>query len=168
MAFVYIILPIGSVVALILSIVGTAIGVFYALKSYIKSIISNINPYDYYVDNSPKKEEFAERRSYFFGPGYKQLIKTAADAWKGIWAATKKFGGIRRAIIDWTDMFIVHQILWIAGWILWLCAIFSVGILGSLITCVLGAIHAVVLTVVMVVIYIIFSVTWLIDRIYLQ
>lgn len=42
--FVYIVLPIGSIVALIGTCIGVAIGLFLALKCYVKSIKDNINP----------------------------------------------------------------------------------------------------------------------------
>ena len=161
-------LPVGSIVALIGTCIGVAIGLFSALKCYVKSIKDNINPYDYYEDDSPHRQEYATRRSYFFGPGYLQLLKTAKDAWIDIWGTTRSFSKIRVKIVGALDVVGIRQMLWIAGWMFYLCAMASVGVLGSFITCVLGLAHAIVLTSVMAVIYILFSVTWIIDRIYLQ
>lgn len=166
--FVYIVLPIGSIVAFIGICIGLLIGVYSALKCYITSIKDNLNPYDYYEDNSSRKQEFAIRRSYFFGPGYAQLKKTAQDAWTAIWRSTQGFSSTRDKISGALDVTIIKQVLWVAAWLFYLCAMASVGILGGMITCVLGLAHAAVLTAVMLIIYVLFSVTWVVDRIYLQ
>ncbi len=165
---VYVVVPVGSIVGFICLVVGVGIGVFAAVKCYIQSIAANINPYDYYVDKSRTKQEFAERRSYFFGPGYVQLFRTVKDAWINIWKYTRKFSDIRENIIDAVDITFISQILWCAGWMFYLCAMATVGVLGSMITCVLGALHAAVLVGAMAIIYLLFSLTWLIDRIYLH
>lgn len=165
---VNIIAPVGKWAVIILAAAGIIIGTVAALKSYIKSIVVNINPYKFYEDKSKNKQEFAKRRSYFFGPGYLQLRKTVADAWAGIGASVVKVGEIRKGIAECLDVFILKQILWLFSWIFYLCALITVGLLGGLITCVLSAIHASVLIAVMAVIYVLFSITWLIDRIYLH
>lgn len=165
---VNIIAPVGKWAAIILAAAGILIGTVSALKSYIKSIVININPYKFYEDKSKNKQEFAKRRSYFFGPGYLQLRKTVMDAWAGIGASVVKVGEIREGIAGCLDVSIIKQILWLFSWIFYLCALITVGLLGGLITCVLGAIHASILIAVMAVIYVLFSITWLIDRIYLH
>lgn len=166
--FVYIILPIGSILLLIGICIGLVIGLFSALKCYFKSIKKNINPYDYYIDRSLHKQEYASRKSYFFGPGYSQLIKIAKDAWIDIWDSTQSFSKIRDKIVGILDVVVIRHIFWITGWIFYICAVLSVGVLGSFVMCVLGLAHAIILASVMAVIYILFSVTWVIDRIYLQ
>lgn len=163
-----IILPAGRVAAITALVAGTAIGAFVALKSYIKSIKENINPYNYYEDHSKDKQEFAKRRSYFFGPGFVQLKKTIADAWREIGSSIKKIYQIRGAISKKVNIPILKQVVSIFSWLFALFAYITVGVLGGAITFVLGTVHAAILLVVMSIIYILFSITWLIDRIYLQ
>lgn len=165
---VNVIAPVGKWAIIILAAAGMIIGTVSALKSYVKSIVININPYKFYEDKSKNKQEFAKRRSYFFGPGYLQLRKTVADAWTGISASVVKVGKMRKSIAECLDVFILKQILWLFSWIFYLCALIAVALLGGLITCVLSIIHASILIAVMTVIYVLFSITWLIDRIYLQ
>ncbi len=162
-AFVYIVLPIGSLVALLFGCAGTAIGAYSAIKSYVQSIASNINPYDYYVDLSPDRQEHAARRSYFFGPGYAQLQKTVKDAWQGIGDGVKRFAVMRDNLIRKFDNLMVK----IAAWFLYLCAAATVGLVGGALTGVLSMLHAMVLTAFMSAIYVLFSAVWLVDRLYL-
>ena len=57
-----------------LGLIGIAlgIGVIIGIINYIKAFVSRINPYEYYVDYSRKKQQYAKRKSYFFGPGFAQ------------------------------------------------------------------------------------------------
>lgn len=165
---VHIILPAGKIAAIVALVTGTAIGAFFAFKSYIKSIIANINPYDYYEDHSKNRQEFAKQRNYFFGPGFVQLGKTVADAWKGIAEAIKWVFGLRKRISEAVDIFVLKQVIWLFSWLFVLCALIAIGILGGAITCILSVAHAAILLCVMAVIYVLFSITWIIDRIYLQ
>lgn len=165
---VNVIAPVGKWATIVLAAAGILIGTASALKSYIKSIVININPYKFYEDKSKNKQEFAKRRSYFFGPGYFQLKKTIADAWADIGTSVVAVGKIRARIAGFIDVIFLKQILWILAGLFYLCALVSVGVIGGLITCVLGIIHATILVAVMAAIYILFSVSWLVDRIYLQ
>lgn len=165
---VNIILPVGRIATIAALVAGTAIGAFVAVKSYIKSIKDNINPYDYYEDWSKNKQEFAKRRSYFFGPGFLQLKKTIGDAWKGIGSSVEWVFRVRGTIGGTIDIPVIKQAAWIFSWLFALCALITIGVLGGAITCTLSAIHATILLLVMTIIYILFSVTWIIDRIYLQ
>lgn len=163
-----VILPVGKWAAIVLAVAGTIIGAFVALKSYAKSIKENINPYKYYEDNSKNKQEYAKRRSYFFGPGLLQLKKTVSDAWKGIGESVEWVFQVRTTIGGTIEIPIIKQAAWLFSWLFALCALITIGILGGAITCALSVIHATILFVVMAIIYILFSVTWLVDRIYLQ
>ena len=168
---VHIIIPgikVFTVIGKVIAAAGVAVGAYFAIRSYIRAIQKNINPYDYYVDNSSDKQEFAKRRSYFFGPGFLQLKNTVRDAWGGIINSVKMVFAVRSVISDWADIPILHAITLIFSWIFVICAVATVGILGGAITCVLSVLHASVMLVVMIVIYILFSITWLVDRIYLQ
>lgn len=67
-----------------LGLIGIAlgIGVIIGIINYIKAFVSRINPYEYYVDYSRKKQQYAKRKSYFFGPGFAQLRETFLVAWE--------------------------------------------------------------------------------------
>lgn len=160
--------PVGRWVLLGTVVIGLVIGCYVAIKSYIKAIAKNINPYNTYTDTSKKKQEYAKRRSYFFGPGFHQLICIVKDAWSGIRTSVRNIGDKREDIADWTEMIVVRQILWCFSWLFYLVALFTVGILGSAITLGLSLAHAAILILFMVIIYILFSITWLVDRIYLH
>lgn len=165
---VSVILPVGKWAAIILAVAGTIIGAFVALKSYAKSIKENINPYKYYEDNSKNRQEFAKRRSYFFGPGLHQLKKTVSDAWGGIGKSIEWVFEVRKTIGGTIEIPVIKQAAWLFSWLFALCALITTGVLGGAITCVLSAVHATILFVVMAIVYVLFSITWLIDRIYLQ
>lgn len=107
---VNIILPVGRIATIVALVAGTAIGAFVAIKSYLKSIKDNINPYDYYEDSSKNKQEFAKRRSYFFGPGFLQLRKTIADAWKGIGSSVEWVFRVRGTIGGTIDIPVIKQV----------------------------------------------------------
>ena len=119
---------------------GVLSGAWVAFSSYIKSIIANINPYQYYVDKSKNKQEFAKHKSYFFGPGLAQLGKTIKDAWGGIVVALKKIADIRDNIGDWSDGFL-RFILKPIAWIFYIVAMIAVGLFGGVITTVLSAVQ---------------------------
>lgn len=76
---VYVIAPIAGV----LGMIALSIGVLYAfgvsISSFASSLILHINPYTTYVDNNPKAIQ-STKRSYFFGPGYHQIVITVKDA----------------------------------------------------------------------------------------
>ena len=165
---VHIILPVGKIAGAVALVGGTAIGAFFAFKSYIKSIIANINPYNYYEDHSKNRQEFAKHRSYFFGPGFAQLRKTVADAWHGMAEAIKWVFRKRKDISEALDIVVIKQIIWVFSWIFVVCALIAIGLLGGIITCILSVVHAAILLTVMVIIYVLFSITWIIDRIYLK
>ncbi len=162
-----VIAPVGKWVGIAAIGIGLTVGMYVAIKNYIKSLIHNRTPYTYYEDRAKKKQEFAKRRSYFFGPGFLQLKETIKDAWKYMWRSIKKIRGIRQSISDATDMMVIHQTLWVIAWIFYLTALIAIGFLGSAITFVLGTIHAAILITFMVIIYVLFSVIWLTDILFL-
>ena len=160
--------PAAKWAALLLAAAGLVTGAIAAVKGYVQSIAHNINPYKYYVDRSPRRQEFARRRSYFFGPGYVQLGRTIRDAWRNIGRSMESAARFRRGMTDLVDgILILHQIVWLLSWLFYLCAAMSVGAVGSAITLILSAVHAGILIAFMLVIYALFSVVWLADRAYL-
>ena len=166
---IYVIIPVGKWATIGLTGAGLVIGVFAALKAYIKSIVRNANPYRYYRDRSKNRQIYAKRCSYFFGPGYVQLGKTIGDAWRDIGRTLGKVYNFREGMAEIVDgVPLLYQAMWLLSWLFFLCAAFSVGVLGGAITLLLSGIHTAVLLSFMLVIYALFSVTWVIDRIYLQ
>ncbi len=164
LAIVYIVIPLGA----IFCGVSIAAGAVIALVCYIKGVVRNFNPYKSYVDRSKNKEEFAARRSYFFGPGYHQLKSTVAHAWRGMRAAMEWILDVREDIADLVDIAFVSIAVWIVSWVVAIVGLLSIGLFGGILTCVLSIAHATIMIAVMLVIYVLFTVTWIIDRVYLQ
>lgn len=79
------ILAMGLVVAFLAALTPIALaagglyGLFVSVRSFIHSFTMNIDPYETYVDKSPRAVPGC-RRSYFFGPGYHQIAVTVSDA----------------------------------------------------------------------------------------
>lgn len=157
-----------SIVGLIAIGLGIVVGAYIVFSNYISSIIENINPYDYYEDNSPHKQKFAARRNYFFGPGYAQLSKVIDDAWNYIWTSIDTLFNIPTDLAEAIDFPVIKQVLWLECWLFAVCAAVTICVFVCLITFLLGVTFATVLTIVMAVILVLFSAIWLIDRVYLQ
>ncbi|WP_410510336.1 hypothetical protein RSJ42_07400 [Methanosarcina hadiensis] len=102
------------------------------------------------------------KKSYFFGKGYKDLWNTVKGAWQRNTESIDKYKDNIASSkgVDRNELFIFK-------WILNSLAIIAVLICGSAITLILFAINIVILLVFMTVIYIGFTVIWIIDRIHL-
>lgn len=162
-AVVYITIVAGSL--------AFSFGSSVALVNYADKFITYVNPYPkkpgvfeddkrrYYEDKAKSKEEFELRRSYFFGPGYFSVIHTIADAWKANFSVIKRFS-------EWIgDFGTLGKIL---GLIPFLFFTLSIAIFGSAATLACSVLHISFILPVMVGIYILFTIVWLVDRIYLQ
>lgn len=163
---VYILIPVGTVVGgaalVIVSVVAVAVGFCTAFANYFKALRENINfrNWEWEKDDEPAK------RSYFFGPGYIQLtgsikaaftynslsgekVSTTAKGFKGdsdgIWGGIKSILGVVYLIIADICIYVIGTIL---------CAVF-------------GLMHGVITTAVMILTYIIFTIVWIVDRLYL-
>lgn len=163
---VKILIPVGAVmggVALVaVSVAAVIVGFCTAFANYFKAVRENINfrNWDWEKDDEPAK------RSYFFGPGYAQLTGTIKKAFElnslsgekvsitakgfkgdsdGVWGGIKSIFGVIYLIIADICIYVIGTIL---------CAAF-------------GLIHGVITTAVMVLTYIIFTIVWIIDRLYL-
>lgn len=158
--------PVLKYVSAAALVIGLVVGVLAALVSYIKAVRRNRHPYARYVDKSPHPQP--ARRSYFFGPGMKQLISIVTDAWKGMWAWLSKVLEIAGVMLLFADSWIIRIIMFIPAAALTVSAFASVGLLGGLITAILSTAHMALMFAVMAVIYVLFSITWVIDRIYLK
>lgn len=116
------------------------------------------------------------KKSYFFGKGYVDLGKTIAGAFKNTWKKTDESG---QATVNITSVVGCAKHLAISwskgGFILfrlfksvfWLVLIIAMAVVGTIVTFVLSAVHICVLLGFMALIYILFTIVWLIDRLYL-
>lgn len=158
--------PILKYVCAAALVIGAIVGVLAALVSYFKAIRRNRHPYARYVDKSSNPQP--ARRSYFFGPGINQLIAITTDAWKGMWAWLCKILSVAGGMLFFTDSWIIRIIMFLPAAALTVASFASVGLLGGLITAFLSAAHIAIMLSMMVVIYTLFTITWVIDRIYLK
>lgn len=161
-----VIIPVGAVVGgialVVVSVAAVAVGFVSAFVNYFKSVRQNINfrNWEWEKDDEPAK------RSYFFGPGYAQLIGTIRTAFElnahsgakvrmtgsGIRGDSEGIWGVIRGFFSILYMLIAYICIYGIGTAL--CAVF-------------GLLHGFVTTVVMVITYIIFTIVWIIDRLYL-
>ena len=101
------------------------------------------------------------KKSYFFGKGYRDLYNTI----KGAWARNgESIGKYRANLQDASTMGKAERLFVRVSNFL---AIIAVAVCGSAITAVISAVNVVILLTVMSVIYVGFTVVWLIDRLYL-
>ncbi len=104
------------------------------------------------------------KKSYFFGKGYIDVGNTIIGAWKRNFASILKFKDNIAWSLDsgdnkWTVVF---------KFILNVLAMISVLVFGSIIMTVVSAINIIIVLTVMGAIYLVFSVIWLADRLYLM
>lgn len=152
-----------------------ALGCAVAIVNYAKKFFLYLNPYPtsvgvyddgnrrYYQDKHKNREEYG-RRSYFFGPGFFSIKETIRNSWS---ANFQLIGNVREWLGDHTDGF-VEWLCWIPGLPYFIFFSLSILVVGSAVTIVCSLIHAIPMMIVMLVIDILFSITWLIDRVYLQ
>ncbi len=150
-------------IALVLAVgAAVVVGAFVAVKNYAIAIYHNINFRNWEWEKSSEPA----RRSYFFGPGYAQLRSTVSEAFHGLGTAATDMSDSAADLADSADgvrgtvLYIIALIYKVVGYI----CIYGFGTaLGAL----LALLHGSVTTIVMVAIYIVFSIVWLIDRLYL-
>ena len=172
--FIHVLVPVftalavaGKWVLIIGGSIGLAIGAIAAVVCYVMSVREHWDPYAEYDDKSPNKEEAAARRSYFFGPGYLQLKNIFLEAVDNIADVISQMNETRKSFLG-DDDGCLTIVLFVPAWVIFLAAAISVGVVGGAITLAIGALHAAVIVAVMAVTYALFSVTWLVDRIYLE
>ncbi len=167
----------STIAGAVLIIGGLSVGAVISIYHYIVAAREYANPFacpkkaksrkakNVYQDKSKKKEEYVQHRSYFFGPGYYSLVMTFQTAF-----------AYNLPIIDDLQQWIrnfrtrggaFRTFLSIFLYIFWLGFTLSVLVVGSATTVLCTAIHAVVMLVVMSVAYCVFTVLWLMDRMYL-
>ena len=101
------------------------------------------------------------KRSYYFGEGYSDLLKTIKGTWND---NLQKAGEFLGKCSESFGNGIFGKFLAFA----WLGAAISVFIVGSMTIVFISLVHAVVLTIMMLCVYFVFSIVWLIDLIYLK
>lgn len=156
------VVAVGGIVLALAGAAAVLVGGFFAIKNYVVAIRHNIN----FVSWTWEKSGEPARRSYFFGPGYLQLRDTVAEALRGLFSSAETLGDTAEGISLIGDgiigifMHIVAFIYRIVGYI-------CVYGLGTVLGLGLAAIHGSITTVFMLIIYVIFTIVWLLDRLYL-
>lgn len=141
---------------------AVAAGFISAVKNYFSAIKNNIN----FKEWTSEIGEEPARRSYYFGPGYAQLGATIKNAFELNAASGSKISAIGSSFKGGSTG------LWglikaIAGFVFMIVGCICVYIFGTILCCVLAIIHGSITTVFMLLTYVIFTVVWIIDRIYL-
>lgn len=155
-------LLVGGFVLALAGVAAVLVGGFFAVKNYIIAIRSNIN----FVHWTWEKSDEPARRSYFFGPGYRQLRDTVAEALRLLYRSARKVGDTAEDIALFGSgiiRFFMHIVSFVYRIVGYLC-IYG---LGTLLGLLLALIHGSVTTLFMLVTYVIFSIVWLLDRLYL-
>ena len=102
------------------------------------------------------------KKSYFFSKGYLDVLNTIKGAWQRNFASLEKYrDNIENARYSGKSGFTFQLILNVLAGI-------SIVIFGSIITAIVSFLNIAVVLVVMVIIYIGFSIIWLVDRVYLM
>lgn len=152
-----------------------ALGCAVAIVNYVKKLILYLNPnplingvYDdgirrYYQDKHKHREEYG-CRSYFFGPGFFSIKETIKNSWR---ANFQLIGNARKWLSNHTNGFL-EWLCWIPGLPYFIFYTASILVIGSIVTVICTLVHAVPMFLVMCIIYILFSITWVVDRFYLQ
>ncbi len=152
------------IVAFIILIVGIAIlfSLFCTVKNYILAIKENMN----FKHWKWKKGDEPARRSYFFGPGYKQLAETIKDTFDAnvdtaydIRVFGDKIRG--RSTGKWGYCRAIARVIFI---VLGYVTVYGA---GTALCALLLLIHGAITTLFMLLSYVIFSIVWITDRIYL-
>ena len=134
--------PIFPLTMFVLASLGFIIGAFVSVRNYIRSVKAFRDPWKNYKDKGRFVEENAARRSYFFGPGQRQVSCIFRGAWKRNFASV---GSIVRNRINVGHGFILRVILAPFVWIYLIVYIFSVLTFGSILTFLIGTVHFLVI-----------------------
>jgi hypothetical protein len=156
------VVAVSGIAAVITAGIAVIVGFFSAVTNYFTAIRNNLN----FLHWEWEKDDEPARRSYFFGPGYAQLFATIKSAFElnaasgakvsetgssfkgmstGVWGVAKAIGGFIYTVVGYVCIYVIGTIL---------CAI-------------LGLIHGAITTVFMILTYVIFTIVWIVDRIYL-
>lgn len=163
---VKILIPIGAVVGgvalVIVSVMAVLVGFCTAFANYFKAVRENIN----FLNWEWEKDDEPAKRSYFFGPGYAQLIGTIKKAFELNALSGEKVSTTAKSFKGDSDG-IWGGIKSIFGVIYLIIADICIYVIGTILCAAFGLIHGVITTAVMVLTYIVFTIVWIIDRLYL-
>lgn len=152
----------AGIIGLIIAGIAALVGTYCAIENYCIAISREMNFKSWTWEKSPEPA----RRSYFFGPGYVQLGKTMstafslnADSAQSVSETGKKIRGASTGI--WGIFRALGSLIYkIFGYI-------CIYIIGMILCLAIGLIHGSITTVIMLIVYVIFTIVWTIDRIYL-
>ena len=163
--FVVYVLPViaagAGIAAAIVAGIAIVVGSFSAIKNYIVAITSEMN----FLHWTWEKSTEPAKRSYFFGPGYVQLGRTISKAFELNSESGHKVSETAsnlRGDSGWWGV-----IKSIAATLYQVIAYICIYVLGTCLCAGLGLIHGTITTVFMLLCYVIFTIVWLVDRVYL-
>ena len=152
--FVYIIIPVGAMALAVVSIAAVAVGFCTAFANYFKAVRENIN----FINWDWEKNDEPAKRSYFFGPGYAQLTGTIKRAFELNYLSGKK---VSTSVAGFSGIKAVF------GGIYLIVADICIYVIGTILCLAFGLLHGTVTATVMVFTYIVFTIVWIVDRVYL-
>lgn len=165
LVFIVIVIAGMSAICLMLisSCIAALIGAVCAIVNYFRAAADNINLMTW----TWERDDEPARRSYFFGPGYVQMIETVKDAFDNNAETAQWFHTTTesyRTGIDFEDIMTYFSV--------WAYAVDFTGTVfvhcaGAIVTLIFASVHFLITAILMIIIYIIFSVIWLADRGYL-
>lgn len=141
---------------------AVVVGAFVSIKNYIIAIRHNIN----FLHWNWEKSDEPARRSYFFGPGYLQLRDTVAEAFRLLYASAVDMSNTAHDLSSGHSG-IIGIVMSIAALVYKVVGYICIYGLGTVLGAALALIHGSITTVFMLAIYVVFSIVWLIDRVYL-
>ena len=103
-----------------------------------------------------KKKAQPAKVSYFFGKGYSDLWNTIKEAWY----LNKK------SIIEQNDKRKANKLVSFRGGLA-LTSLICIAIFGTIITALTSALHISILFIAFLIIYLMFTIVWLVDRVYM-
>ncbi|MCD7956986.1 MAG: hypothetical protein LUG93_14810 [Lachnospiraceae bacterium] len=148
-----------------------AFAAFYAVKNYVLAILHNINFREWEWTEREGEEPEPARRSYFFGPGYVQLANTIKESFLQNWSSIESLNHIAERIQGarhYTTVMSTEFFRLVMAWAFRIFAYISIFVFGTILCAIFGLLHGTVTTVVMLIIYAVFSVVWFTDRTYLN
>ena len=153
---------VGEVAVIIISAIGGIMGLGYAISNYCKAVKDNLN----FKNWTWTKSSEPAKRSYFFGPGYAQLFGTIRSAFKYNAESGRQVVDTFKKIKGDSDG-LWGMVRGAAGILYMIVAVVFIYVAGTILCAVFGIIHFSITAIFMVLIYILFSITWIIDRAFL-
>lgn len=160
---VKVVLPIAGVLAGIVLGAGALYAFIVSLISFFSSVSEHKDPYLTYEDNHPAATA-GVRRGYFFGPGFHQINEIVSGAFEHQKQHMDKIGAWRENFVD------EHAGMWLLNiWVhlFYFSAFLFVYIFGSVWVSAFSVILCGVILTGMTIFFVLFSILWISDRIYL-